>query len=116
MRPASSTCSATRRGCRRAARAWCCASRHRMAENFGRPLLLTARVGNVSQTRGATMSIKNVLLATAATASLLLLVTAPAAIAQESSAQQKCLNLLNRDAAAVAKQQGLESVGCVKGA
>jgi hypothetical protein len=62
------------------------------------------------------MSIRNVLWATAATASVLLLVGATGAIAQQSTGQQKCLNLLNRDGTAVAKQQGLEDVACLKAA
>lgn len=60
------------------------------------------------------MTIKDALFAAATT--LLVLASGAGAFAQESTAQQKCLNLLNRDGAAVAKQQGLESVACVKGA
>jgi hypothetical protein len=59
------------------------------------------------------MSIRNALVSTLAVGSLLLL-TAPSG-AQQSADQQKCLNALNKNGAAVAKVQGQENVGCVKG-
>ena len=34
----------------------------------------------------------------------------------QSTDQQKCLNAVNKDGAAVAKTQGKENVGCVRGA
>jgi hypothetical protein len=62
------------------------------------------------------MSIKKMLLATTVTTSLVLAAVVPTTFAQETTGQQRCLNSLNRDGAAVAKQQGLENVGCVKSA
>jgi hypothetical protein len=51
----------------------------------------------------------------AAAAAIILLASATSAPAQiQSPAQQKCLNALNKDGAAVARTQGKENVGCVK--
>jgi hypothetical protein len=60
------------------------------------------------------MSIRNAWLSTAIAASLLLLLGASGAQAQESADQQACLNALNKNGAAVAKVQGQENISCVK--
>ena len=46
----------------------------------------------------------------------ILLMSASAAFAQQSTDQQKCLNKLNKDGTLVAKEQGKQNFGCLKGA
>lgn len=60
------------------------------------------------------MSIRSGLVSTLAAAALLIAAAAPVAAQPQSPDQQKCLNALNKDGAAVAKAQGLENVGCIK--
>jgi hypothetical protein len=62
------------------------------------------------------MSIRNRILTAVATGSALLLVGASGALAQQTSAQQKCLNLLNKGGRLVAKAQGKENTACIKAA
>ena len=58
------------------------------------------------------MSIRNAMFA----AGLLLLSSTSAALGQQTADQQKCLNALNKNGAAVARTQGKENVGCLKAA
>ena len=51
---------------------------------------------------------------TAAVVGMCTLLSAPGAFAQESTAQQACLNKLNKDGAGVAKAQGKEQTSCLK--
>ncbi len=60
------------------------------------------------------MSMRNSILASTAAVSLIVVVSAAGAFAQQSSAQQKCLNGINKDGAGVAKTQSKENVGCLK--
>jgi hypothetical protein len=46
----------------------------------------------------------------------LVLVSGPALAQMQSSAQQKCINTLNKDGAAVAKAQGAQNRACIKAA
>src|SRR5581483_9285021 len=63
------------------------------------------------------MSIRNPIVSAAATMSLLFLTSASSALAQaQSTAQQKCLNAINKDGTLVAKAQGKANVNCLKGA
>lgn len=61
------------------------------------------------------MSTRKLMLMTVAAVSGLVLAST-STFAQQSSAQQKCLNAINKDGAAVAKTQGKESIGCLKSA
>ena len=60
------------------------------------------------------MSMRNPILAAVVGVSALVVVGASAALAQQSSGQQKCLNGINKDGAGVAKTQGKENIGCLK--
>lgn len=60
------------------------------------------------------MSIANPTLVTLAAVALSLLMNAPGVLGQQNKEQQKCLNKLNKDGAAVAKAQGKEHLSCLK--
>lgn len=61
------------------------------------------------------MSTRNPLFAATAGMSFLALLSASAAVGQpQNTAQQKCINKLNKDGAGVAKAQGKENATCVK--
>jgi hypothetical protein len=60
------------------------------------------------------MSMRNPILAATVGVSVLVLVSASGALGQQTSGQQKCLNAINKDGAAVAKTQGKETIGCHK--
>ena len=69
------------------------------------------------------MSIRNLTLSVRASVMFILLpvmfillMSASAAFAQQSTDQQKCLNKLNKDGTLVAKEQGKQNFGCLKGA
>jgi hypothetical protein len=62
------------------------------------------------------MSMRDAMITTTAAVSFLMVVSASGAFAQQSAAQQKCLNAVNKDGAAVARTQGKENVACLKGA
>ena len=62
------------------------------------------------------MSMRDAMITTTTAVSFLMVVSASGAFAQQSAAQQKCLNAVNKDGAAVARTQGKENVACLKGA
>lgn len=59
---------------------------------------------------------RNPILSIVVVASVILMATVVAVFAQQSTAQQNCLNKLNKDGSGVAKQQGKLNSGCLKSA
>ncbi len=59
---------------------------------------------------------RNPILSVTAAISVLLMATVVGVFGQQTSGQQNCLNKLNKDGSGVAKAQGKENNGCLKGA
>ena len=62
------------------------------------------------------MAIGNAILATTAVGALLLMGSSSALAQQQSTAQQKCLNAINKDGTLVAKARGKTNASCLKDA